>query len=72
MLMAHRGEITEDDFAADLHSIAAGKKPGRENYTERLMCELAGMGSPNLCIATIAYNRIKEAGEKLTEVDMMG
>jgi len=70
--MAYRGEITEDDFAADLPSIAAGKKQGRENDTERLMCELVGMGSPDLCIATMAYKRITEAGEDLMEVNMMG
>ena len=70
--MASRGEISEKDFAAELPDIVAGKKPGRENPDERLMCELVGMGSPDLCIATIAYNRITESGDELTEVDMMG
>lgn len=70
--MAHRGEITAEDFAAELPDIAAGKKPGRENADERLMCELVGMGSPDLCVATIAYNRVMEAGEEFTKVDMIG
>lgn len=70
--MASRGEISEEDFAAELPDIVAGKKPGRENPNDRLMCELVGMGSPDLCIATMAYNRIIESGDKLTEVDMMG
>lgn len=70
--MAHRGEITEDDFAAELPDIVAGLKQGRTNPTERLMCELVGMGSPDLCVATLAYNRVMEANEDLTYVDMMG
>ncbi len=70
--MAHRGEITEDDFAAELPDIVAGFKPGRTDNNERLMCELVGMGSPDLCVATLAYQRAIESGEKLTEVDMLG
>lgn len=70
--MAHRGEISEEDFAAELPEIAAGKKPGRQNAQDRLMCELVGMGSPDLCIATLAYKRAIESGEELMQVDMMG
>ncbi len=70
--MAHRGEISEEDFAAELTEIAAGKKSGRENDSERIMCELVGMGSPDLCIATMAYNRIIESNEDLMEIDMIG
>ena len=68
----YRDEITEDDFAAELPDIVAGFKQGRTNPTERLMCELVGMGSPDLCVATLAYNRVMEANEDLTYVDMMG
>ena len=70
--MAHRGEISEEDFAAELPEIAAGKKPGRQNEQDRLMCELVGMGSPDLCIATLAYRRAIESGEELMQVDMIG
>ena len=70
--MAHRGEITEDDFAAELPEIVAGKKPGRENPDDRLMCELVGMGSPDLCVATMAFERVSKAGEEVVAVDMMG
>lgn len=70
--MAHRGEITENDFAAVVPDIVAGKKPGRAVPQERLMCELVGMGSPDLCVATLAYNRVIESCEELTKVDMMG
>ena len=70
--MAERGEITADDFAAELPEIVAGKKPGRQNPEERLMCELVGMGSPDVCIATLAYERVTKAGEAVTTVDMLG
>lgn len=70
--MAERGEITADDFAAELPEIVAGKKPGRQNPEERLMCELVGMGSPDVCIATLAYERVTKAGEAVTTIDMLG
>ena len=70
--MAHRGEITENDFAAELPEIVAGIKPGRENLLDRLMCELVGMGSPDLCIATMAFERVSKSGEEVVAVDMMG
>ncbi|MBO7208708.1 MAG: hypothetical protein J6V58_03110 [Clostridia bacterium] len=70
--MAHRGEITEDDFAAELPDIVAGFKPGRTDNNERLMCELVGMGSPDLCVATLAYQRAIESGEDMIQVDMLG
>lgn len=70
--MAHRGEITENDFAAELPEIVAGIKPGRENLFDRLMCELVGMGSPDLCIATMAFERVSKSGEEVVAVNMMG
>lgn len=72
MPMAHRGEIKQNDFAAELPDIVAGKKTGRENSHERLMCELVGMGCPDLCIAAIALERITRAGENIVTVDMFG
>ena len=50
----------------------AGIKPGRENPLDRLMCELVGMGSPDLCVATMAFERISKAGDAVITVDMMG
>ncbi len=70
--MASRGEITAEDFAAELPDIVAGKKPGRENNEDRLMCELVGMGSPDLCIADLAYKRVIDGKESVTTIDMIG
>lgn len=70
--MAHAGEITEESFHAELPDVVAGLKTGRENSEERIICQLVGMGCPDIAVATMAYNRIVEAGEKVTTVDMMG
>lgn len=69
--MAHSGEITEESFEAELPDVVAGLKKGRENASERIICQLVGMGCPDLAVATLAYNRILEAGEKTLSVDMM-
>ena len=69
--MAHTGEITEADFHAELPDVVAGLKTGRENPEERIICQLVGMGCPDIAVATMVYNRIKENGEAVTTVDMM-
>lgn len=70
--MAHAGEITEDSFDAELPDVVAVLKSGREHADERIICQLVGMGCPDLAVATLAYNRITEAGEDVVAVDMMG
>lgn len=69
--LAHDGRITEADFAAQLPEVVAGLKPGRENKEERIVCQLVGMGSPDLAVATLAYNRIMESGADVPMIDMM-
>lgn len=69
--MAHTGEITEESFHAELPDVVAGSKIGRENMQERIICQLVGMGCPDIAVATLAYNRVVEAGEKTVSVDMM-
>ena len=70
--MAHSGEITEESFDAELPDVVAGKKAGRDNPEQRIICQLVGMGCPDLVIATMAYDRLKEADEPVVSVDMMG
>jgi ornithine cyclodeaminase/alanine dehydrogenase len=72
LTLAHDGRITDADFAAELIDVAAGTKPGRKNATDRIVCQLVGMGSPDLAVATLAYNRIMESGEDVPMLDMMG
>ena len=69
--MAHTGEITEESFHAELPDVVAGHKTGRENSQERIICQLVGMGCPDIAVATLAYNRIVAAGAETTAVDMM-
>lgn len=69
--MAHNGEITEADFHAELPNVVAGTKTGREDPNERIICQLVGMGCPDIAVATLVYNRVKESGETVTTVDMM-
>lgn len=70
--MAHRGEITAEDFDAELPEVVAGLKAGRDNAEQRIICQLVGMGSPDVTVATLAYERIMEADEEITMIDMMG
>ena len=71
--MAERGVITRDSICAELPEVVCGAKPGRQNAQERILCELVGMGSPDLCIATKVYNAVLADGaEGVTRIDMMG
>ena len=70
--MAEKGIVSEASIEAELPDILAGKKQGRTDPDDRILCELVGMGSPDLCVATEAYRKILEAGEEVLTVDMMG
>lgn len=70
--MAEKGIVSESSIEAELPEIAAGKKKGRTNPEDRIVCELVGMGSPDLCIATEVYNLIREKGENVLTVNMLG
>jgi ornithine cyclodeaminase/alanine dehydrogenase len=69
--MAHTGEITEESFHAELPDVVAGLKTGRETPQERIICQLVGMGCPDIAVATLVYNRVVAAGEQTPSVDMM-
>jgi ornithine cyclodeaminase/alanine dehydrogenase-like protein (mu-crystallin family) len=70
--MAEKGIVTEANIEAELPDIVAGKKQGRTNTTDRIVCELVGMGSPDLCVATEVFNVINEKNEEVLTVDMLG
>ncbi|MBE6799534.1 MAG: ornithine cyclodeaminase family protein [Ruminococcaceae bacterium] len=70
--MAHTGEITAESFDAELPDVVAGIKKGRDNSEQRIICQLVGMGCPDLAVATLAYNRIVASGEEVVSVDMIG
>ncbi len=71
--MAQRGIISRESIEAELPEVVCGKHPGRTNPNDRIVCELVGMGSPDLCIATHVYNLIIEKGaEGVLRLDMNG
>ena len=71
--MAERGVVSRESIEAELPEIVCGRRPGRTDPKERILCELVGMGSPDLCIATRVYRAILEGGAKDTlSVDMLG
>ena len=71
--MAERGIVSRDSIEAELPEVVCGRRPGRTNPRDRILCELVGMGSPDLCIATLVYNAILESGAQgVLSVDMMG
>ena len=72
-LMQEMKEISAKvkDFDAELTEVAAGKKAGRDNDEQRIICQLVGMGSLDLSVATLAYERIVEAEKDLVRIDMM-
>jgi len=71
--LAERGIVSRESIEAELPEVVCGKKPGRQSPTERILCELVGMGSPDLCIATKVYNAIRaEGGADVLGLDMLG
>lgn len=70
--MAEKGIVTESSIAAELPEIIAGKKPGRTNPDDRIVCELVGMGSPDLCVATEVFRAVMQDPTTVMMVDMMG
>lgn len=70
--MAEKGIVNEHSFAAELTEVAAGKKLGRTNPRDRILCELVGMGSLDLCIASVVYYAIIDRNVEVLSVDMLG
>lgn len=69
---AEKGLITADGIDAQLTEIIAGKKQGRRSASDRILCQLVGMGSPDLCIATEVYNNLLKSGADVMKLDMLG
>ena len=70
--MAASSARMAESVEAELPDILAGFKPGRQNPKDRILCELVGMGSPDLCIATKVYQAILASGEDVLTVNMLG
>lgn len=60
--LAESGRIAEGDIYAELGPIAAGKRPGRESETERILAVLVGLGAHDVFIAAQVYHRAVRKG----------
>ena len=56
------GKITEENIYATIGELAAGKKPGRLNNEERILCIPIGTGAMDIAVATQVYKRAVEKG----------
>ncbi len=57
-----RGQLSEEDIAATLPEVCAGRRAGRTAASQRLLCVLVGLGSLDLSIAALVYQRARQLG----------
>ncbi|MBE5995993.1 MAG: ornithine cyclodeaminase family protein [Lachnospiraceae bacterium] len=67
---AKKGLVNEDSFSATLPEVIAGKKAGRTDPKERILCQLVGMGAPDAAVAALVLQHIEENGVEVPEVDL--
>lgn len=69
---AHRGELKrlvasgrfkQSDIFAEIGETVAGRRPGREHEDERIMAVPIGLGSHDIAVAKLVYDRLEEAGD---------
>jgi ectoine utilization protein EutC len=56
------GQVEADAVFAELGEVIAGKKPGRTDDTQSVICDLTGTGVQDTAIATLAVARARKAG----------
>nr|MBQ6241901.1 ornithine cyclodeaminase family protein [Lachnospiraceae bacterium] len=61
-IMAHEGEIKDEDIHAQLGAILCGKKPGRENDEEIIYFNAVGTGILDLAVTTRCYKKALAEG----------
>ncbi|MBQ6293032.1 MAG: ornithine cyclodeaminase family protein [Lachnospiraceae bacterium] len=61
-IMAHEGEIKDEDIHAQLGEILCGKKCGRENDEEIIYFNAVGTGILDLAVTTRCYKKALEEG----------
>lgn len=69
---AEKGIISENNITAELPDILTGRKKGRRKKEDRILCELVGMGSPDICIAAEVYKRIINSSTEVLYADLLG
>lgn len=59
---AESGQLTRDDVFAEIGETVAGLRPGRENDDESILVVPIGLGSLDIALARVAYDRVAAAG----------
>ena len=67
---AKKGLVNENSFHATLPDILAGKKAGRTDPKERILCQIVGMGAPDAAVAAKVLERIEAKGIEVPEIDL--
>lgn len=60
--LSESGKISEKDLHATIGEVVAGKKEGRENPDERILCIPIGTGAMDVSVATLVYRKALEKG----------
>lgn len=77
---AHRGELkrfteagrmVRDDIHAELGDVITGKKPGRDSDQERIFCVPIGLGTHDIALARLVYDRVVASGEDVPTHDFL-
>ena len=69
-LPAEKGLICADSFAATLPEVICGLKKGRLSGSDRILCQLVGMGAPDAACAALVLERIEKEGLRVPELDL--
>jgi ornithine cyclodeaminase/alanine dehydrogenase len=60
--VSESGRLGEEDLYGTIGEVVAGKKKGRENPEERILCIPIGTGAMDVTVATLAYRKALEKG----------
>ena len=60
--LSEKGLVTENSIHATIGELAAGKKRGRTNAAERVLCIPIGTGMLDIAVGTVVMQRAAEKG----------
>ena len=60
--VSESGRLGEEDLYGTIGEVVAGKKKGRKNPEERILCIPIGTGAMDVTVATLAYRKALEKG----------
>lgn len=60
--LAHAGKLSREDVDAELGDVVVGRKPGRGGDAERVLVVPIGLGSLDIAVASVVYQRARELG----------